>query len=74
MEKYKETILRYRVYKKRKGEEDTKKNWWLMTSHSTLEDAEKFANDPEGCDIGVARDDYKVVDHGIEVVCEREFY
>ena len=72
METYKETILRYRVYKKRYNEEDNPKNWRLMTSHPTLENAEKFMSDPIGYGLGDARHDYKVVDHGEEVVVERE--
>ena len=74
METYKETILRYRVYKKRYNEEDNPKNWWLLTSHSTLEGAEKYANNPNGCGIGLDRDDFKVVDHGEEIVVEREIW
>jgi len=74
METYEETILRYRVYKKRQGEEDTGKNWWLLTSHSTLDNAEKFANDPEANDLGLARDDYKVVDNGEATVVNREIW
>ena len=71
---YEETILRYRVYKKRYNREDDPKNWWLMTSHSTLKDAEKYANNPDGCGIGLDRDNYKVVDNGEAIVVTREIW
>jgi|TARA_R110002020_G_scaffold176020_1_gene368086 hypothetical protein len=71
---YEETILRYRVYKKRYNREDAPKNWWLMTSHSTLKDAEKYANNPDECGIGLDRDNYKVVDNGEATVVTREIW